>query len=40
MVIRKKQGAPSLFRKLEDVFSVVETVNRAKGYHVLRAQKS
>ena len=40
MVIRKKQGAPSLFGKLEDVFSVVETVNRAKGYHVLRAQKS
>lgn len=39
IVIQKKQGALSALKKLEELFSSVETVIRKKGYHVIRAQK-
>lgn len=35
----EKQGAPSLKNKLESLFSQVETVNKDKGYYILRAKK-
>lgn len=39
VVVQKKQGAPSLKNKLESLFSQVETVNKDKGYYILRAKK-
>ncbi len=36
-VIRVRQGKASAARELQNHYSVVETVARAKGYHVLRA---
>lgn len=38
-VIRKKQGAPSAAGKLEEIFGNVETVERKRGYHILRSIK-
>ena len=36
-VIRVRQGKASAARELQNHYSIVETVARAKGYHVLRA---
>lgn len=38
LVIRVKQGAASAKKELERHFDRVETLARAKGYHVIRAQ--
>ncbi|NMA17611.1 MAG: class I SAM-dependent methyltransferase [Clostridiaceae bacterium] len=38
-VIRVRQGKASVARELQNHYSVVETVARAKGYHVLRATR-
>jgi 16S rRNA (guanine1207-N2)-methyltransferase len=39
VVIQKKQGAPSAIEKLEALFGNCETVERSKGYYILRAIK-
>ncbi|MEH7124679.1 class I SAM-dependent methyltransferase [Bacillus sp. JJ1532] len=39
VVIQKKQGAPSAIEKLSEYFSEVETVEKKKGYYILRAKK-
>ena len=39
VVIQKKQGAPSAIDKLTEVFGEVETVEKKKGYFILRAKK-
>ncbi|MFF2450222.1 class I SAM-dependent methyltransferase [Neobacillus sp. NPDC058068] len=39
VVIQKKQGAPSTFEKLETMFSVVETIDKSKGYFIIKATK-
>lgn len=39
VVIQKKQGAPSAIKKLEELYSDVETVEKKKGYFILRAKK-
>ncbi len=39
VVVQKKQGAPSLKKKLEAIFSEVETVKKDKGYYVLLAKR-
>lgn len=38
-VIRRKQGAESAFRKLEEVFGSCEVIAREKGYWVLKSFK-
>ena len=38
VVIRKQQGAPSALKYLKEIYSRTETVERASGFHVLRAQ--
>ena len=38
VVIRKQQGAPSALKYLKEIYSQAETVDRASGFHVLRAQ--
>ncbi|PEQ92280.1 16S rRNA methyltransferase [Bacillus sp. AFS006103] len=40
VVIQKKQGAPSAIEKLNNLFNRVETIDKSKGYFVIRAQKS
>ncbi len=40
IVIRVKQGAASAARELARKFELVETINRGKGYHVIRASVS
>jgi 16S rRNA (guanine1207-N2)-methyltransferase len=40
VVIQKKQGAPSTMAHLNEVFGNVETVEKKKGYFILRAQKT
>ncbi|WP_338752603.1 class I SAM-dependent methyltransferase [Bacillus sp. FJAT-52991] len=40
VVIQKKQGAPSAIKELELLFGEVETVERSKGYYILKAEKS
>ncbi|MBM7646731.1 16S rRNA (guanine1207-N2)-methyltransferase [Scopulibacillus daqui] len=40
VVIQKKQGAPSAMKALEEIYDHVETVERKKGYYILRARKS
>lgn len=40
IVIQKKQGAPSTFQKLQDLFGQVEEMTKKKGYRVFRARKS
>lgn len=40
VVIQKKQGAPSTFKKLQGLFEEVEEVYKDKGYHVYRAKKN
>lgn len=39
-VIQKKQGAPSAFKALKDVYSTVEVVANDKGYWIIKAIKS
>ncbi|MFY4777152.1 class I SAM-dependent methyltransferase [Metabacillus sp. RGM 3146] len=39
VVIQKKQGAPSAFEKLEELFGEAILAERKKGYHIIRAQK-
>ncbi|MEH7413882.1 class I SAM-dependent methyltransferase [Neobacillus drentensis] len=39
VVIQKKQGAPSAIDKLKTLFSDVETVDKSKGYFILKAKK-
>ena len=39
LVIQKKQGAPSLEKRIEEVFGNVETVDKKNGYFVLMAKK-
>jgi 16S rRNA (guanine1207-N2)-methyltransferase len=39
VVIQKKQGAPSAFAKLKELYGSVEDVARKKGYHIFRATK-
>jgi 16S rRNA (guanine1207-N2)-methyltransferase len=39
VVIQKKQGAPSTIEKLTQIFSDVETVDKSKGYFIIRATK-
>ncbi|MET3684042.1 16S rRNA (guanine1207-N2)-methyltransferase [Alkalibacillus flavidus] len=39
LVVQKKQGAPSLKTKMEEVFRHVEVVKRDKGYYVLKSIK-
>lgn len=38
VVIRKQQGAPSALKYLKEIYARAETVDRASGFHVLRAQ--
>jgi 16S rRNA (guanine1207-N2)-methyltransferase len=37
VVIQKKQGAPSLLKKLEEIFSETKTVSKDKGYYIFRS---
>ncbi|WP_071396725.1 class I SAM-dependent methyltransferase [Bacillus tuaregi] len=39
VVIQKKQGAPSTIAKLSELFDVVETVEKKKGYFIIKAKK-
>ncbi|MCM3728556.1 class I SAM-dependent methyltransferase [Neobacillus cucumis] len=39
IVIQKKQGAPSAIEKLKNLFSDVETVDKSKGYFIIKAKK-
>lgn len=39
VVIQKKQGAPSAIEKITELFGDVETVEKKKGYFILRAKK-
>jgi 16S rRNA (guanine1207-N2)-methyltransferase len=39
VVIQKKQGAPSTIDHLKKLFGQVETVEKKKGYYILRAEK-
>ncbi|CAM3241755.1 class I SAM-dependent methyltransferase [Filibacter tadaridae] len=40
VVIQKKQGAPSTINHLEESFGTVETVEKKRGYFILKASKS
>jgi 16S rRNA (guanine1207-N2)-methyltransferase len=39
VVIQKKQGAPSAIEKLKEIFSEVETVDKDKGYFIIKSVK-
>jgi 16S rRNA (guanine1207-N2)-methyltransferase len=39
VVIQKKQGAPSAIEKLTQLFTTVETVDKSKGYFIIKAVK-
>ncbi|MBP3038135.1 class I SAM-dependent methyltransferase [Bacillaceae bacterium Marseille-Q3522] len=39
VVIQKKQGAPSALKKLASIFPKVETVDKKKGYYIIKAKK-
>ena len=39
VVIQKKQGAPSAIEKLKEIFSEVETVDKEKGYFIIKSVK-
>ena len=39
VVIQKKQGAPSAIEKLNQLFTEVETVDKSKGYFIIKAVK-
>lgn len=40
VVIQKKQGAPSTMNHLTNLFGAVETVDKKKGYYILKVVKS
>lgn len=40
IVIRKDQGAPSAKNKLFDIYGNCETIDREKGYHILKCVKN
>ena len=40
IVIQKKQGAFSTIRKLNTIYSIVEEVEREKGYHIIKSIKN
>jgi len=40
IVIQKKQGAPSAIEKLKELLFEVETIDKSKGYFIIRAKKS
>ena len=40
VVIQKKQGAPSTMNHLTNLFGTVETVDKKKGYYILKVVKS
>lgn len=39
VVIQKKQGAPSTIDRLTELFGGVETVEKKKGYYILKSEK-
>lgn len=39
VVIQKKQGAPSMEKKMLEVFGNCETVNKEKGYYIFKSTK-
>lgn len=39
VVIQKKQGAPSTFNYLEEIFGQVEVVEKSRGYWIIKATK-
>ena len=39
IVINKKHGAESAFKKLNSIYNDVQLVNRKKGFHVLKCRK-
>lgn len=39
IVIQKKQGSPSAFKKLEERFEKVNEVTKKKGYRIFKAEK-
>jgi 16S rRNA (guanine1207-N2)-methyltransferase len=39
VVIQTKQGAPSMKKQLQEIFSNVQDMERAAGYHVFKAMK-
>jgi 16S rRNA (guanine1207-N2)-methyltransferase len=39
LVIQKKQGAPSLIKKMEEIYSNVKVVNKENGYYILESIK-
>ena len=39
VVIQKKQGAPSTFDRLEEIFGQVEVVDKVRGYWIIKAEK-
>lgn len=39
IVIQKKQGAPSTFSYLEEIFGQAEVVDKARGYWIIKATK-
>ncbi|PLR84787.1 16S rRNA methyltransferase [Bacillus canaveralius] len=40
VVIQKKQGAPSAIDKLKELYAEVETVEKKKGYCIIKAKKT
>ena len=39
VVLQRKQGAPSSFKKLEELFGNCETLEISGGYHVMKSVK-
>jgi len=39
LLYKKKQGAPSTFDKLTEMFGKVEVVRKVKGYWIIKANK-
>lgn len=40
IVIQKKQGAPSVKAKMQEIFGNVDILKRDKGYYILRSTKT
>lgn len=40
VVIQKKQGAPSLMNKMEEVYGNIEVINKEKGYYIIKSVKN
>jgi 16S rRNA (guanine1207-N2)-methyltransferase len=39
VVIQKKQGAPSAIEKLKELFTTVDTIEKSRGYFIIKAVK-